>query len=95
MPTMKFTYAGLACMTFVVLVVFVRGGNDWSGVLGRLFYVVMIGGTVLALLGAVLAILDRHLAGWKRALAIFVGFGTLVAALMLMLVVIFVVSKLS
>ncbi len=96
MPTtLKCTYGALVCAIWLIVVVGVHAGNDWTGLLGIQFYVALIAGVVLALTGAAMAVFDGQLAPWERRFAIFVGLGTLIGVLLLLLQFIEDLSKLS
>jgi hypothetical protein len=91
---LKCTYGALACATWLVVVVAVRPGSGWTPLLAIQFYGALLAGIALAIAGAAMAVSDRSLARSEHRFAIFVGVGTVIAVLFLLLVFIEDLSKL-
>lgn len=92
---LKCTYGALACATWLVIVVGVRSGSGWTPLLAIQFYVALLVGIALAIAGATMAVSDRNSARSENRFAIFVGAGTVVAVLFLLLLLLSDLSKLN
>lgn len=92
---MKLIYGALACVAWVLFVLFVRGPSDWSELLGVTFYGAVLLGPVLGIVGGVMAIKDRTLETWKRVVAIGVGIVLPVSAVVLMILIALALSQLD
>jgi hypothetical protein len=91
----KFLYAALACLAWVLFVLFLRGPDDWSERLAVTFYGALVVGPIVAILGAVFAIFDRHLQRWKRVVAMVVGVLLPVSAVVLIVLFVLALSQLE
>ncbi len=91
---LKCTCGALACATWLVVVVGLRSGSGWTPLLAIQFYIALLAGIGLAISGAAMAVSDRNSARSENGFAIFVGVGTVIAVLFLLLLFIDELSKL-
>jgi hypothetical protein len=84
---MKFSIASLSCLVAAIVMISIRGGEDWSAAFGVAWYGLFGVAVVLAIVAVGIAVAARGVTGSRRLLIVALAIPALIAVPLLILVI--------